>query len=372
MPRPASLAQSNRSSRSPSVHSLSSTASAAVGHATKALASLKSSVRKALHSKKKARTQKHAEDTDRDDDVQDDEDDEAELERLQATWRSPVYSFFKPKVEISYEGERKVHIFHCAAKRCKEKGSVRRYQDSKDKAATSNLKTHAIKCFGEDVVNAVFHKDDSTLSRNGSIFAAFARQGQQPVSISHRALSTDETQHVSSFSLARIALWCAESNRPMKLVTDRQFTILMKAGRPGTSIPSPSTVSRDVKATFEVRIDEIIRNHDGKVHFATDAWTSPNHRPMVAWTVHLHHQSNILIFLLDVVEVPTVSTSTAVKRVFSQGRQLLYYTRNRLSPASIRALMCLGHWSRKDLVTSAEVVEAIKRRHQDDNEDDKE
>ncbi|KAG6807823.1 hypothetical protein H0H92_006319 [Tricholoma furcatifolium] len=66
------------------------------------------------------------------------------------------------------------------------------------------------------------------------------------------------------------------------------------------------------------------------------------------------------------------STSTAVEHVFSQGQQLLYYTRNCLSPASIRALMCLGHWSQKDLVTSAEVVEAIKRRHQDDNEDDKE
>ncbi|KAG6855650.1 hypothetical protein H0H87_012607 [Tephrocybe sp. NHM501043] len=100
---PASLAQFNHSSHSPSIQSLSSNASAAVGHAKKALSSLKTSVQKVLHPKKKAQTEKFAEDTDCDND----ESDEAELEHLQATWCSPVYSFFKPKVEISYEGKHK-------------------------------------------------------------------------------------------------------------------------------------------------------------------------------------------------------------------------------------------------------------------------
>ncbi|KAG6805554.1 hypothetical protein H0H92_014967, partial [Tricholoma furcatifolium] len=220
--------------------------------------------------------------------------------RLQATWRSPIYSFFKPKVDVIYEGSRKVHVFYCAAKRCKGKGSVRRYQDSKDRAATSNLKTHALKCFGTDAVNAACTKDESKLSRDGSIFAAFARQGQKPVTMSHHALTSDETR-------AHVALWCAESNRAMKIVTDRQFATLMKAGRPSTVLPSPSTVSRDIKAAYaacRVRIDQILREHDGRIHFATDAWTSPNHRAMVAWTVYLHHQGHVLVFLLDVMEVP--------------------------------------------------------------------
>ena len=42
------------------------------------------------------------------------------------------------------------------------------------------------------------------------------------------------------------------------------------------------------------------------MHFATDAWTSPNHRAFVAWTVHLHHEGHILTFLLDIIEVPEV------------------------------------------------------------------
>jgi hypothetical protein len=52
------------------------------------------------------------------------------------------------------------------------------------------------------------------------------------------------------------------------------------------------------------------QEHSGQVHFGTDAWTSTNHRAFVAWTVHLHHEGSILVFLLDIIEVPEV-------RVFS-------------------------------------------------------
>jgi hAT family C-terminal dimerisation region len=62
-----------------------------------------------------------------------------------------------------------------------------------------------------------------------------------------------------------------------------------------------------------------------------------------------------------------LATSTAVERVFSQGRQILHFTRNRLSPHSIRAIMCFGAWGRKNLVHMPEIVEAIrterKRKH---------
>lgn len=61
---------------------------------------------------------------------------------------------------------------------------------------------------------------------------------------------------------AHIARWCAESNRPLNIVKDRQFQELMMAGRPSTSIPSPKTVSRDIKLAFErsrQRIDKIMK-----------------------------------------------------------------------------------------------------------------
>ena len=55
-----------------------------------------------------------------------------------------------------------------------------------------------------------------------------------------------------------------------------------------------------------------------------------------------------------------LATSTAVERVFSQGRQLLHFTRNRLSGLSIRSLLCFGDWSRKDLIANSDVVDAIR------------
>ncbi|KAG6807073.1 hypothetical protein H0H92_008924, partial [Tricholoma furcatifolium] len=240
------------------------------------------------------------------------EDDQAELEHLQATWCSPVYGFFKPEVKVVYDGKRKAHVFYCAAKKCKTTSYVKHYQDSKDHSATSNLKTHATKCFVE-VIKAAFTGDSATVC-DGSIFAAFACQGQQPISVSYCALTSDETR-------VRIALWCAESSRPMKIVRDCQFTMLILAGRPTTTIPSPTTVSRDIKAAFEAcrsQIDNILWKHEGHVHFATDAWTLPNHRAMVAWTVHLHHEGNILVFLLDILEVPESHTGVTLVTAFHQ------------------------------------------------------
>ncbi|KAF8885306.1 hypothetical protein BD779DRAFT_1442450, partial [Infundibulicybe gibba] len=169
------------------------------------------------------------------------------------------------------------------APKCRGKGGIRRYQDSKDRAATSNLKGHAIKCFGRDVVNAAFNNAQAN-SHDGSIFAAFA-QLSQPATVSHRTHTSEETR-------------------------DREFRSLMMAGRPSLALPSPSTVSRDIRAAFQAcreRIDTILKEHPDRIHFATDAWTSPNHRAFVAWTVHLQHKGRILVFLLDFMEVPEVS-----------------------------------------------------------------
>lgn len=116
--------------------------------------------------------------------------------RLKKTWRSPIYGFFKASIEIGYDNGRKYHYFKCAAKKCKTSGGVRRYQDSKDRAATSNLKTHALKCFGVDAVTAACEKKDPG-GRDGSIFASFASVGQQPVKFTHRTHTTDETRYVS-------------------------------------------------------------------------------------------------------------------------------------------------------------------------------
>lgn len=56
-----------------------------------------------------------------------------------------------------------------------------------------------------------------------------------------------------------------------------------------------------------------------------------------------------------------LATSTPSERVFSRGRQLLSFTRNRLSGLSIRRFLCLGDWSRKDIVGDEIFLRAVKQ-----------
>ncbi|KAG9315415.1 hypothetical protein JVU11DRAFT_4568 [Chiua virens] len=64
-----------------------------------------------------------------------------------------------------------------------------------------------------------------------------------------------------------------------------------------------------------------------------------------------------------------LTTSTAVEQVFSQGRHLLHFTRNRLSPSAIRAYLCLGAWARCDLLFMEDLLAAItsRKRKRDDH-----
>jgi hypothetical protein len=55
-----------------------------------------------------------------------------------------------------------------------------------------------------------------------------------------------------------------------------------------------------------------------------------------------------------------IATSVDVERVFSKGRLVLSHVRNGLSVQSTRALMCLGAWSRMDLVKDKDVMEAAR------------
>lgn len=50
-----------------------------------------------------------------------------------------------------------------------------------------------------------------------------------------------------------------------------------------------------------------MKEYNGELNFATDAWTSPNHRAYVAITVHLAWEGKPLVLVLDFIEVAEVS-----------------------------------------------------------------
>ncbi|KAJ7142449.1 hypothetical protein C8R44DRAFT_602903, partial [Mycena epipterygia] len=168
-------------------------------------------------------------------------------------------------------------------------GGVRCYQTNsdktpaKDRSSTSTLLKHAKKCWGDTVVTART-KGSNAQPKDGSIHAAFACQDERPAVPSDRTLTAVELRY-----------------------------IILGAGRPEFNLPGRRTVSRDLNVCFGVSrafIEELLKEYNGRLSFATDAWTSPNHRAFIAWTVHLHHEGQLLSFPLDIFEVPEVRNTS--------------------------------------------------------------
>ncbi|KAG2741624.1 hypothetical protein P692DRAFT_201842237 [Suillus brevipes Sb2] len=211
------------------------------------------------------------------------------VERLSKEWVSPIYAFFEPFPIIGHENGRRYYEFRCVAKGCGKR--IRRFLDKKDAKSTSNMRKHARTCWGEEVVKAADDAKSCDVAResivngiltNGSITASFERKGKGKITYSHR-------QHTKTETKAEIVRW---------------------TGRPEYYIPSPSTVSRDVKLVFvrtRKRIAKMLQDYDGRLNFATDAWTSPNHKAFVAISVHLEHDGIPIAMVLDIVEVAVVN-----------------------------------------------------------------
>ena len=126
------------------------------------------------------------------------------LERLAKEWNAPIYAFFKTIPTIEYVEERRCHSFICAAKHCLHRSrAVRRYLDKRDANSTSNMRKHAKKCWGEDVVaaadNAKTADEVRDITVSGalnvqSITTAFARKGKGKVTYSHRQHTKAESR----------------------------------------------------------------------------------------------------------------------------------------------------------------------------------
>jgi hypothetical protein len=54
------------------------------------------------------------------------------------------------------------------------------------------------------------------------------------------------------------------------------------------------------------------------LNFATDTWTSPNHKAYVAFTVHFEHETDPVSMLLDLVEVAKSHLGKNLAAAFAQ------------------------------------------------------
>lgn len=140
------------------------------------------------------------------------------------------------------------------------------------------------------------------------------------------------------------------------------------------SIQTDSGDDRDVTAIdfFDIPMDDI-QEVDELDEYLSQVIEKVKD-PIAWWWDHRKVYPQLSAMALDYLSIPgkrsiyfefdyspniILATSTAVERVFSQGRQLLYFTRNRLSPAMIRASLCFGDWSRKDLICMSDIISAV-------------
>jgi hypothetical protein len=117
---------------------------------------------------------------------------------------APIYAFFDPTPMIGYEDGRRFHTFRCAARECKQKiRGVRRFLDKGDAKSTSNMRKHAKKCWGDEIVALADNADNANEVRNTtiksylepqSIIAAFERRNKDKVTYSHKQHTTTEAR----------------------------------------------------------------------------------------------------------------------------------------------------------------------------------
>ncbi|KAF8718330.1 hypothetical protein AX14_011894 [Amanita brunnescens Koide BX004] len=241
------------------------------------------------------------------------------------TYKSPVYVFYLPPV-FKQEDDKCYQVFRCAAKECMTIGGhiVKRNMDTTDATSTSNLKAHALKCFGKDAVKAAMDvkylkkardvmKDKVGLRRSGSIVVAFQQASTEKITHSTTPASTLEV-HINHVG------WMCKSKRPFVIAKDRGYHQNMKTGRPHQYIPSPETISQDVRVVFvEARkhMSRLLKAHDGRFHFATDCWTAPNRRAYMAVTIQFATEGVVKEWLLDIVEVARSHTGVQLATTFA-------------------------------------------------------
>ncbi|KAH8088944.1 hypothetical protein BXZ70DRAFT_899408, partial [Cristinia sonorae] len=231
-------------------------------------------------------------------------------------WTSRVYAFFSPDVKAEEELKtgRRRHIFKCAGRGCGKE--ISRYLDTGDRSSTSALKKHVVACksWGEAAYNSAMEMSNVVEARkalaryrDGDIKGAFEVKGKGKPTYSTRQLTPMQMRY---------------SLRPFETVSDEEYIFMMKTGRPELYIPSPSTVSRDLRRMFvnvRVKIARMIQAYEGRVSFSSDCWTAPiTSVPYMGVLAHFEQNGVPFCLPLDLVEVPFSHTGEALADEFQR------------------------------------------------------
>ncbi|GLB45148.1 putative hAT family C-terminal dimerisation region [Lyophyllum shimeji] len=156
---------------------------------------------------------------------------------------------------------------------------------------------------------------------------------------------TIETTQTASKVRYLLSIWCiADSHYPVRPYPRSKAS---KTSKP-TKVNIFDTLPAFAASRSQVHVDELADYLNTPIEQVKDV--------LKWWASKRGIWPNLSRMALDYLSIP--ATSTDVERVFSRGRILLSHTRNRLSPQTTRALMCLGGWSLLGLVKDSDVKAA--------------
>jgi hypothetical protein len=174
----------------------------------------------------------------------------AMTERLAKKWTLPIYAFVHPQLLIQIIKGHQCHIFACAGKTCQY--ACCWFLDTGDANLTGNLRKHIKACWGEEALAAadsaasVEVAQESIfkgLNTSGSITMLFEQKGKGQVTYSNQ-------QHMQAETQTELVWWVCKSLQPFQIVSDRSFQCLMKTRCLHYYLPSPLTISQDIKSVF--------------------------------------------------------------------------------------------------------------------------
>lgn len=145
------------------------------------------------------------------------------------SWKSPVYSHYDVTLrrDVDDDNDRSpscmVFIFTCKTDPVRHKAHYRPHEKTSE--GTANLKIGADKCNERNGVVATSVPNGTGADTGILIYSVAA----------HRAL---------------IALRCAKNHRPFNSVLDEDYQMEVQMLRPGTVLPHPITISRDVRMIY--------------------------------------------------------------------------------------------------------------------------
>ncbi|KAF5325785.1 hypothetical protein D9611_000913 [Ephemerocybe angulata] len=153
------------------------------------------------------------------------------------------------------------------------------YNISLDRASDGTVLTFVFTCKVDPTHHSPHYRPRmKTSSGTGNLVAGINACNQRRGISTSSSTSGSHVPYTQANHRALLAMRCATNMRPFNFVQDPMYRAEVDMLRPGTSIPDPTTVSRDVKLLYEkmsIHVGKYFKELGAPIHLVVDGWTAP-------------------------------------------------------------------------------------------------